>query len=80
MFDGGVWDISKGDDQMAGAIKREPGESFASFSTRQRAAQDAERAARPLARKRRRSTYSAKQRASDRVDGYDRDDRGESFD
>lgn len=33
---------------MSGAIKREQGESFSSFSARQRAAQDTERLARPV--------------------------------
>lgn len=67
-----------------GAIRREPGETFASFSGRQRASQLAAEDRAILKPKKRKARPSARQladkRAADRIDGFDRDDIGESPD
>lgn len=67
---------------MSGAIERLPGEKFAAFAARQKAAQDAERAARQVTAKRRSrkpagfvSSYGEDMRR-----GELSDDLGESFD
>ncbi len=67
---------------MSGAIARLPGEKFAAFAARQKAAQEAERAARPVKAKRVRSkpmrsesTYGEDMRRGERSDDF-----GESFD
>lgn len=61
-----------------GAVHRLPGETFASFSARQKATQltifkPAKRKRRPSA-----SRKTAARRSADRIDGFDRDDLGES--
>lgn len=67
--------------EAPGAIRREPGETFASFSGRQRASQLAAQSNKPKKQKPRPSARKvAEQRAADRVDGFDRDDIGESTD
>lgn len=63
-----------------GAIQRMPGESFASFSARQRESQLAAKQSAPKRRRAVSARKTAEQRAADRVDGFDRDDLGESAD
>lgn len=63
-----------------GAVRRMPGESYASFSARQRESQLA--AVKPKPVRRRSISRRAQERIAnaDRVDGFDRDDLGESPD
>ena len=72
---------------MSGAIKRLPGETFASFSARQRAAQSEEAVVHQARRRRVQRVIKAAspykeawERNADHIDGYDRDDLGESPD
>ncbi len=67
---------------IPGAIRREPDESFQSFSARQKASQDAAKPAKPAKKPRVRlsSVKKADEANANRVDGLDRDDLGLSHD